>query len=112
MVRRIVCFVVLLVLVFPCWTLRSEEASESTRLMETQGSPYPQQESHAYPNEGAITVDLLLVRPLGFVSMALGLGLAVVATPFALASGSTGPVYERLVSEPYNFTIRRPLGDF
>jgi hypothetical protein len=80
--------------------------------METQGTPYPQRESHAYPNEGAITIDLLVGRPLGVAALVLGFGLAVVATPFALASGTTGPVYERLVSEPYNFVICRPLGAF
>jgi len=110
--RRIVCLVVLLVMAFPCWTLRSEEVSESTRLMETIGTPYPPQESYSYPDGGAIAIDLAMGRPLGFAAMVLGAGLALIAMPFALASHTTGPVYERLVVEPYMFTVCRPLGEF
>jgi hypothetical protein len=57
-------------------------------------------------------MDLILVRPLSFVGLVIGTGASIVATPFALASGTVGPLYERLVVEPFDFAIRRPLGDF
>ena len=61
--RRIVCGLVLLAMLFPCWTLRAAEVSESTRLMEAQGTPYPPQKDYAYPNEFAIMIDLLVGGP-------------------------------------------------
>jgi hypothetical protein len=79
--------------------------------MESTGSPYPP--APAQPPAGEVMiVDLLLVRPISFIALVLGTGVSLLATPFALASGSTGPVYERLVVEPYEFTLCRPLGAF
>jgi hypothetical protein len=57
-------------------------------------------------------MDLLFVRPLSFVGLFIGTGMSIIATPLALASGSTGPLYERLVVEPFDFTVCRPLGAF
>ncbi len=57
-------------------------------------------------------MDLLFVRPLSFAGLVIGSGLSIIATPFALASGTTGPLYERLVVEPFDFTVCRPLGEF
>jgi len=64
------------------------------------------------PSGGAMIFDFLIVRPVSFVGLAIGTGISIAATPFALASKSTGPVYERLVVEPFNFAVRRPLGEF
>jgi hypothetical protein len=59
-----------------------------------------------------MTADLILVRPPSFVGLAIGFGVSILATPFALVTGTTGPVYRRLVVEPYRFTVCRPLGAF
>lgn len=76
-------------------------------------APEPAQEKRVPAPEGEIMVlDLILVRPISVVALAFGAGMSILATPVALASGSTGPVYEKLVVEPFNFTVRRPLGEF
>lgn len=68
-------------------------------------------EAGAVEPSGALkAVDVVIVRPVSFVGVVLGTAVAVVATPFALASGTTGSVYKTLVVEPFNFAVRRPLG--
>lgn len=59
-----------------------------------------------------IVADAVVVRPVGIAAIVFGACMAIVATPFALASGSTGKVYQKLVAEPFNFTFTRPLGEF
>lgn len=61
---------------------------------------------------GAMTVDLLLVRPVGIVSCVLGSAVFVVALPFSLLGGNTGESAKKLIVEPAKFTFNRPLGDF
>jgi len=61
---------------------------------------------------GAMTIDLLLVRPVGIVSCVLGAAVFVVAIPFSLLGGNTGESAKKLIAEPAKFTFNRPLGDF
>jgi len=61
---------------------------------------------------GAMTVDLLLVRPVGVASLVLGSAVFVVALPFSLLGGNTGESAKKLIAEPAKFTFNRPLGDF
>jgi hypothetical protein len=79
--------------------------------METKGTPYREAPAPP-PSAGAVVADLVLVRPLSFVGLVIGTGASIVATPFALASRTTGPLYKTLVVEPFDFTICRPLGAF
>lgn len=65
----------------------------------------------AAPSPEAMTADALIVRPIGILAIFLGTAVAIVATPFAVTSGSTGQVYKTLVGQPFNFAIRRPLGE-
>ena len=62
------------------------------------------------PGGGVMIADLVMVRPLGFAALVIGAAASILATPFALASGSTGKVYDKLVVEPYQFSVCRPLG--
>ena len=87
------------------------QGGQSTQLMETAGSPYGPVPVSPPSGEDMI-MDLLLVRPISFAALALGTGMAIFATPFTLASGTSGPVYEKLVVEPYYFLVCRPLGEF
>lgn len=64
------------------------------------------------PSAAAMTVDLLVVRPLGLVASVVGIGLFVVQLPFAVLSGDmpNNPA-NKLVSEPLAYTFTRPLGE-
>jgi hypothetical protein len=110
--RGIAGLTALLLLFCAMPSLYGADGSESTSMMETKGTSFQEEASVPPPSEEAMIADLLLVRPLSLVGLAIGSGLSIIATPFGLASGSTGPLYERLVVEPFNFTIRRPLGAF
>jgi hypothetical protein len=64
------------------------------------------------PSAAAMTVDLLIVRPLGLVASVLGIGLFVVQLPFAVLSGDmpSDPA-NKLVAAPLAYTFTRPLGE-
>jgi hypothetical protein len=62
------------------------------------------------PNFGSVFADIIFLRPIGIAGLALGTAAAIVATPFALPSGSMGVVGSTLIEAPYDFTFRRPLG--
>ena len=64
------------------------------------------------PTGSEIGADLVLVRPLSFAAHIIGTGLAVIATPFGLATGTTCQIYDKLLNEPWDFAARRPLGEF
>jgi hypothetical protein len=64
------------------------------------------------PDGEAIVGDLFLVRPFSILAYLVGIGMAVVATPFTLASGTTYQVYDKLLNEPFDHAFQRPLGEF
>jgi len=67
-------------------------------------------ENEPAPGE-AMAADVLIARPIGFVALVLGTAVSIVATPFALASGTTKEVYGRLVKDPFDYTVNRPVGE-
>jgi hypothetical protein len=67
--------------------------------------------SHSVSAEG-MTVDLLLIRPLGIASTILGSVLYVVSLPLTLPTGTADVAGEKFVKEPVQFTFIRPLGQF
>jgi len=62
-------------------------------------------------NGTGLVLDLLVLRPLGAASTAVGFGLFLIAGPFAAPSGQFGDAWEIFVKNPYAFTFERPLGD-
>jgi len=65
------------------------------------------------PKDGMVIVaDVLLARPVGLISIAVGTVMWVVALPFSLPSGSVDMAGKLLVVDPCKFTFTRPLGDF
>nr|MBC8359898.1 hypothetical protein [Candidatus Desulfatibia profunda] len=70
------------------------------------------QPSHGDVSAGAMTVDLLLIRPVGIVSLVLGSAVFIVALPFSALGGNTGKAAKKLIAEPAKFTFNRPLGEF
>lgn len=63
------------------------------------------------PSGDAMIFDLFIIRPLAAAGFVIGTGISVLATPFALASGSTRQTYNALVTQPYDFAFCRPLGE-
>jgi hypothetical protein len=64
------------------------------------------------PTGTEITFDLVIARPLGFMSLAAGTSIFVVSWPFAVATGSSKKTAKALVGVPYNFTFVRNLGEY
>ncbi len=56
--------------------------------------------------------DMLVVRPLGFVSMVVGTVFFVVSLPFSALGGNVDEASQKMVKDPARFTFNRPLGDF
>jgi len=56
--------------------------------------------------------DLLFARPLGVVATVMGSAVFFVSLPFTIPSGSAQHTGDVMVGEPFNFTFKRPLGDF
>lgn len=61
---------------------------------------------------GAMTIDLLIVRPVGIVSVIFGTAVFIVSLPFSALGGNTGNAAKKLVAAPFNFTFTRKLGHF
>lgn len=65
------------------------------------------------PTDGmGIVADVLIARPVGLVSIVFGTAMYIVSLPFAIPSGSVEKAGKLLVSDPFNYTFCRPLGDF
>ena len=56
--------------------------------------------------------DVLLLRPLGLASLIAGAGFFALGAPLVAPFGDVGPIRELYIEEPFEFTFRRPLGDF
>lgn len=63
-------------------------------------------------NAANMVGDAIIARPLGLVTTVAGFGLFIVASPFALISGSAGEAWDAMVAYPAKFTFTRPLGEF
>lgn len=63
------------------------------------------------PAAEAIILDVILVRPLGIVSIVFGTGMFFVALPFTIPSGTVKVSAEKLVQEPFIYTFIRPVGE-
>ena len=62
--------------------------------------------------EEEVIFDVIAVRPVGFVTLAIGTVFFIVSLPVAVISGSTDKAAKALVADPFNYTFTRPLGDF
>ncbi len=64
----------------------------------------------ANPSAGSMTYDLLVMRPLGAAATVLGSAVFVLSIPFTAISKTIPTATEKLVTDPYHFTVTRPLG--
>jgi len=62
------------------------------------------------PSAGAMTYDLFIMRPVGAVATIAGSAIFVLSLPFAAIGGTVPQTSEKLVVNPFKFTITRPLG--
>lgn len=60
----------------------------------------------------AMTVDLVLVRPLGLVATLAGSLIFVVSWPISALAGNSDEALNSLVKAPAAYTFKRPLGEF
>ena len=59
----------------------------------------------------AIVLDVLLARPLGIASLAIGTAIFIVALPFTIPSWTLARTADKLIAEPFRFTFLRPVGE-
>lgn len=68
------------------------------------------------PSSGEMMFDVVPIRPLGIVSLAVGTTLFIVALPFSVLTANPEQVIrqnaKRLVIYPFRFTFQRPIGEF
>jgi hypothetical protein len=64
------------------------------------------------PTGTEITVDLIIARPIGIMSLVAGTAIFVVSYPIAVLTGSGKNTADALVAQPYEFTFVRGLGEY
>jgi len=62
------------------------------------------------PSSESMVGDVIVARPLGFATTAIGSVLFVVSLPFSALGGNTAEAAEKMVVAPARFTFARPLG--
>jgi len=63
------------------------------------------------PSMGAVALDILVHRPLGLCGTVLGASAYAVSLPVTAHFKKRDEVNKILVTEPYNYTFKRPLGE-
>ncbi len=58
----------------------------------------------------ATLFDLFILRPMGIAACAVGLGTSIWALPFAATTGAGAEVGDKLLTEPFEYTFKRPIG--
>lgn len=66
----------------------------------------------AKTDPAAMTMDLVLARPGGFLATLAGSAVFVVSLPFSALGGNTNEAWDSLVVTPAVYTFKRPLGNF
>ncbi len=89
-------FLIILLLMNPLYALA---ATTEKGTDEAQNSPM------------AMTIDLIILRPLGLVATLAGTLIFIVSSPFAALGGNTEEAWNSLVVTPAEYTFKRPLGD-
>ncbi|MCX7857938.1 MAG: hypothetical protein N2513_08195 [Deltaproteobacteria bacterium] len=62
------------------------------------------------PSGESILFDLVILRPFGIATCALGIAASIVSIPFNIANPDPEYVGKKLLGEPFKFTFIRPLG--
>ena len=59
-----------------------------------------------------IVADVLVLRPVGLVTIIAGTAIFLVSLPLAVVTKDVSTTAKELVVDPFNYTFDRPLGDF
>jgi hypothetical protein len=66
--------------------------------------------SSGEPSTGAIVLDILVLRPLGFCGTLLGASAFVISLPVTVPFKTTDDASKLLIMEVFGYTFERPLG--
>jgi hypothetical protein len=58
-----------------------------------------------------IIAETLVLRPLGFGALVFGSAFYVISLPMALITDSEKNVRDALVTQPFEYVFKRPMGD-
>ncbi len=64
------------------------------------------------PKGDTMAGDIAIIRPISIGCLVLSTGAWLVAYPFAALGGNGEAATQKMVKDPFNYTFRRPLGDF
>lgn len=59
----------------------------------------------------SIIAETLVLRPLGFGALVFGSAFYVISLPMALITDSEKNVRDVLVTQPFEYVFKRPMGD-
>lgn len=59
---------------------------------------------------GSMTYDLLVMRPVGLAAAGIGSIIFVLALPLTLLNDEVDDASQKLISDPWEYTVHRPLG--
>jgi hypothetical protein len=62
-------------------------------------------------DDGAVVLDLAILRPIGLVATIAGTAIFIVSLPISLPTGSAGKTFNSLVKQPAKYTFYRTLGE-
>lgn len=77
-------------------------AAESHAVLPADDAPDPTAE--------AMLIDLVFLRPFGFIATVVGSAVFVVSLPFTVPTKSVDSAARKLVQDPVNYTFVRPFG--
>ena len=73
---------------------------------------FAEDDSSKNPSVGEIVGDVLWVRPLGVMGAVLGATTYVISYPVTFFFGKTDEAKAVLITDPYDYYLKRPLGEY
>ena len=98
-VKRQVCIFLVLSIVFvSSWSAGWAQDDTGKSKLEKDANPV------------TITIDVLIVRPIGIALIPVTAVICLLALPYTIPQGNTGEVFDKLVGETARYTFKRPIG--
>ena len=72
---------------------------------------FAEDNSSANPSVGEVVGDILWIRPLGVVGTVMGATAYVISLPVTAPLKKTDEAKKVLITEPYNYYFKRPIGE-